>query len=79
MSSVSTYFALSGLPEKQLELAKHITPYTIAETLLSRAPHIHVLPQFCYDLLVVWSANEDGSALTSKSSSKVNLLNDDNY
>ena len=30
-------------------------------------------------LLVVWSANGDGSALTSKASSKVNLLNDKRY
>ena len=32
-------------------------------------------------LLVVWSAKQqyDGSALTSKTSSKVNLLNDDTY
>ena len=28
-------------------------------------------------LLVVWPANGDGSALTSKASFKVNLLNDD--
>ena len=30
-------------------------------------------------LLVVWSANGYGSALTSKACSKVNLLNDDTY
>ena len=30
-------------------------------------------------LLVVWSANGDGSAFTSKTSSKINLLNDDTY
>ena len=30
-------------------------------------------------LLVVWSANSGGSALTFKASSKVNLLNDDIY
>ena len=29
--------------------------------------------------LIVWSANNNDSALTSKASSKVNLLNDDNY
>ena len=31
----------------------------------SGAPNIHVLPQFCNNLLVVWSANGDCSALTS--------------
>ena len=30
-------------------------------------------------LIVVWSINYDGSALTSKATSKVNLLNDDTY
>ena len=39
----------------------------------------HAMPQFATILLIVWSANGDGSALTSKASSKVNLLNDDTY
>ena len=30
-------------------------------------------------LLVVWSVNGNGSALTSKASSRVNFLNDDTY
>ena len=42
----------------------------------NEAPHIHILPTI---LLVVWSANSDGSALTSKASTKVNLLNGDTY
>ena len=36
-----------------------------------------IFPQFATILLVVWSAKGDGSALTSKASSKVKLLNDD--
>ena len=47
------------------------------DPLLSRAPHIHIISQSAMILLVVWSANSNGSALTSKGSSKVNLLNDD--
>ena len=43
------------------------------------APHIHFFPSSAMILLVVWSANGDGSALTSMASSKVNLLNDDTY
>ena len=46
----------------------------------SGAPHINFFPSSAIILLVVWSANGDGSALASKSpSSKVNLLNDDAY
>ena len=43
----------------------------------SRIPHIHILPQSAMILLVVWGAKGDGSARTSKASSKVCLLNDD--
>ena len=45
----------------------------------SGAPHIHFLPSPVTIVLVVWSANDDGSALTSKASPKVNLLTDDTY
>ena len=39
-----------------------------------------MLPSSAMILLVVWSANGDGSrALTAMASSKVNLLNDDIY
>ena len=51
----------------------------MANILSSRAPHIHFYPSSATILLVVWSANSDGSALTSMASSKVNLLNDDTY
>ena len=37
----------------------------------------HILSQFAIILFVVWSANDDGSALTSEASS--NILNDDAY
>ena len=59
---------------------KHITLHANGKPLLKRSSSHSLLPQFCNDsLLVVWSANGDGSALTSKASSKVNLLNDDTY
>ena len=47
------------------------------EPLLKRSSSHSLLPQSTTILLVVWSANSDGSALTSKASSKVNLLNND--
>ena len=48
------------------------------EPLLKRSSsYIHILSKFATILLVVWSANGDCSALTSKASS--NLLNDDTY
>ena len=40
----------------------------------SGAPHIHFFPSSATILLIVWSANGNGSALTSKANSKVNLL-----
>ena len=53
-------------------------PHTLMAKLFSSgAPHI--LPQFCNNSAVVWSANDDGSALTFKASSKVNLLNDSTF
>ena len=45
----------------------------------SEAPHTLFFPSSAMILLVVWSAKGDDSALTSKASSKVNLLNDDTY
>ena len=61
----------------QLELTKHITPHANDEPLLQRSSsHSYSSPVL---LLVVWTANGDGSAITSKlaskASSKVNLLN----
>ena len=50
----------------------------MANLLQSGAPHIHILSQSA-TILLVWSANGNGSALTSKASSKVNLVNDDTY
>ena len=49
----------------------------MANLLQSGAPYIHILSQSATNLLVVWSVNGDGSALTSKACSKVNLLNDE--
>ena len=43
----------------------------------AEARPIHILPQSAIILLVVWSANGNGSVLTFKANSKVNLLNDD--
>ena len=63
----------------QLEHAMPITPQLMASLFKSRAPHIHILSQSAIILLVVWSANGNSSAFTSKASSKVNLLNDDTY
>ena len=45
----------------------------------SGAPHFHFFPSSGLIVLAVWSANGDCNALTSKASSKVNLLNDDAY
>ena len=42
----------------------------------SGASHYHILLISATILLVVWSANGSGSALSSYASSKVNLLND---
>ena len=38
---------------------------------------MHILSQSAMILFVVWSANGNGSAITSKASSNGNLLNDD--
>ena len=55
-----------------------ITPHTNGEPLLKqRAPHNLILSQSITILLVVWSANGNGTALTHKARSKVYLLNDD--
>ena len=43
----------------------------------SEAPHIHIVSLFAMIVLVVWSANGDGHALTYKASS--NSLNEDTY
>ena len=50
----------------------------MANLLQSGAPHIHILSQSA-TILLVWSAKGNGSALTSKASSRVNLVNDDTY
>ena len=73
--------SIARLSADNIEHAMPITPHANGEPLLlSGAPHIHILPQFATILLVVWSANGDGGALTSKASSKVvNLLNHDTY
>ena len=56
-----------------------ITPHANCKPLLKwSSSHSHSFP-VRNDLLVVWSANGNGSALSSKASSKVNLLNDDHY
>ena len=48
---------------------------------LSGAPHVHFFTSSATILLVVWSGNgsSQGSALISKASLKVNLLNDDTF
>ena len=51
----------------------------MANIFSSGAPHIIFFPNSAMILFVVWFANGDGSVLTSKASSKVNLLNDDTY
>ena len=43
------------------------------------ATHLPFSPSSAMILLIVWSAFDDDSALTSKTSSKVNWLNDDTY
>ena len=43
---------------------------------LEHAKLIHIVSQSATILMVVWFANGNGSALTSKTSSKVNLLHD---
>ena len=64
----------------ELELAKHITLHANGKPLLKwSSSHSHYSPSSIMFLLVVWSVNGDGSALTSKANSKVNLLNDDTY
>ena len=61
---------------RKLDLTKAITPHANSDSLLKRSSsHSHSVTI----LLVVWSTNGDGSAPTSKASSKVNLLNDDTY
>ena len=53
-------------------------PHTLMATLFQiGAPHIHILSQSTTILLVVRSAKNNGSTLTSKASYKINLLNDD--
>ena len=59
-----------------LEHAIPITRHSNGEPLLKRSSS-HSLPTTI--LLVVLSANGNGSAVTSKATSKVNLLNDDIY
>ena len=51
----------------------------MANLFLSGTPHIHFFTSSAVILLVVWSANDNGSALTSKASSKDNLLNEGIY
>ena len=54
-------------------------PHANGEHLLKQIPHIQFLPISAMILLVVSSANGNGSALTSKASSKVKWLNNDTY
>ena len=63
-----------------LELTKHITPHANVRT----SSQVELLiftffPSSAMILLVLWSADGNSSALTSKASSKVNSLNDDSY
>ena len=83
----SCYYERYFLSHAEVEL-KHITPLVTVyfcvvwigvNLFSSRAPHIHFFSSFAMILLVVWSANGECSALTSKASFKVNLLNDYNY
>ena len=62
-----------------LDLTKHITQHANGKPLLKRSFSFNFFPTSATILLVVWSANSDGSALTSKASSKVNLLSDNTY
>ena len=52
-----------------------ITLYATGETHLKQSSSYLIVSQFATILFVIWSANGDGSALTSKASS--NLINDD--
>ena len=52
-------------------------PMLMVNIFQSGAPHIHKLSRFATILHVVWSSNSYSSVLTSKASSKVDLLNDD--
>ena len=59
----------------KLELTKHVTPHANGERLLKwSSSHSHS-SQSATILLVVWFANGNDSAFTSK----VNTLNDDTY
>ena len=55
-------------------LAHSVTPLHGTELLI-----FTIFPSSAMILLVVWSANGEGSALISKASSNVNLLNYDTY
>ena len=64
----------------KLELTENITLHSNGETLLKQSSsHSNSSPVLQTILLVVLSANGDGSVLTSMASSKINLLSDDTY
>ena len=74
----SSYILISTI--QQNTRACKLLPHTLMANLFSSgAPHIYILSQSTMLLLVVWSANSDRSTFTSKASSKVIFLNDDNY
>ena len=50
----------------KVEHEKPIVPHANGEPLLNGAPHLHILFQSATILLVVWSTNGNGSAITSK-------------
>ena len=78
-SLVSSHLSVTELNLNcKLEHAKPITLHANGEPLLKSGGPQHILYQSAMILLVVWSAKGNGSPLTSKASSKVNLLNDDN-
>ena len=63
----------------QLEHTMPITLHANGEPFLKWSSSYSHSFQSTTILLVVWSANGDGSAITSRASSKVNLLNDATY
>ena len=66
---MSEYYTLTLI----LEFTKCITPHTNGEPYQVELLTFIFFPSSATILLVLWSANDDGSALTSKASSKVNL------